>query len=167
MNVMRTGILLAGLMALFLAVGYAIGRETGMLIALVLSLGMNAFAYWNSDRMVLAMHGARQIDRAAAPDFYDMIARLSHNAGLPMPKIYIMENPQPNAFATGRNPQNAAVAATTGSTTALTQTYHAYSLLCARDPNQRRIEVSQNSGDFSVRRRNATPALFCFTGNFC
>jgi len=114
MNVMRTGILLAGLMALFLAVGYAIGRETGMLIALVLSLGMNAFAYWNSDRMVLAMHGARQIDRAAAPDFYDMIARLSHNAGLPMPKIYIMENPQPNAFATGRNPQNAAVAATTG-----------------------------------------------------
>ena len=114
MNVMRTGILLAGLMALFLAVGYAIGRETGMLIALVLSLGMNAFAYWNSDRMVLAMHGARQIDRAAAPDFYDMIVRLSHNAGLPMPKIYIMENPQPNAFATGRNPQNAAVAATTG-----------------------------------------------------
>src|SRR5947207_3269380 len=114
MNVMRTGILLAGLMALFLAVGYAIGRETGMLIALVLSLGMNAFAYWNSDRMVLAMHGARQIDRAAAPDFYDMIARLSHNAALPMPKIYIMENPQPNAFATGRNPQNAAVAATTG-----------------------------------------------------
>jgi heat shock protein HtpX len=114
MNVMRTGILLAGLMALFLAVGYAIGGESGMLIALMLSLGMNAFAYWNSDRMVLAMHGARQIDRAAAPEFYDMIARLSHNAGLPMPKIYIMENPQPNAFATGRNPENAAVAATTG-----------------------------------------------------
>jgi heat shock protein HtpX len=114
MNVMRTGILLAGLMALFLAVGYAIGGQTGMLIALVLSLGMNAFAYWNSDRMVLGMHGARQIDRAAAPEFYDMIARLSQNAGLPMPKIYIMENPQPNAFATGRNPENAAVAATTG-----------------------------------------------------
>jgi heat shock protein HtpX len=114
MNVMRTGILLAGLMALFLAVGYAIGGGTGLLIALVFSLGMNAFAYWNSDRMVLGMHGARQIDRAASPDFYDMIARLSQNAGLPMPKIYIMDNPQPNAFATGRNPENAAVAATTG-----------------------------------------------------
>lgn len=114
MNVMRTGILLAGLMALFLAVGYAIGGEAGMLIALVISLGMNAFAYWNSDKMVLRMHGARQIDRAASPEFYDMITRLSQNAGLPMPKIYIMENPQPNAFATGRNPQNGAVAATTG-----------------------------------------------------
>ena len=114
MNVMRTGILLAGLMALFLAVGYAIGGQTGILIALVMSLGMNAFAYWNSDKMVLRMHGAREIARAAAPEFYDMIARLSQNAGLPMPKIYVMENPQPNAFATGRNPENAAVAATTG-----------------------------------------------------
>jgi len=114
MNVMRTGILLAGLMALFLAVGYAIGGQTGMLIALVISVGMNIFAYWNSDKMVLSMHGARQIDRAAAPEFYDMIAKLSHNAGLPMPKVYIMDNPQPNAFATGRNPENAAVAATTG-----------------------------------------------------
>ena len=114
MNVMRTGILLAGLMALFLAVGYAIGGQTGMLIALVISVGMNIFAYWNSDKMVLSMHGARQIDRAAAPEFYDMIAKLSHNAGLPMPKVYIMVNPQPNAFATGRNPENAAVAATTG-----------------------------------------------------
>ncbi len=114
MNVMRTGILLAGLMALFLAVGYAIGGETGMLIALVVSLGMNAFAYWNSDKMVLRMHGAREVDRAASPEFYDMIARLAQNAGLPMPKVYIMDNPQPNAFATGRNPENAAVAATTG-----------------------------------------------------
>jgi heat shock protein HtpX len=114
MNVMRTGILLAGLMALFLAVGYAIGGQTGMLIALVISVGMNVFAYWNSDKMVLSMHGARQIDRATSPEFYDMIARLSQNAGLPMPKVYIMDNPQPNAFATGRNPENAAVAATTG-----------------------------------------------------
>jgi heat shock protein HtpX len=119
MNVMRTGILLAGLMALFLAVGYAIGGQTGMLIALVISVGMNVFAYWNSDKMVLSMHGARQIDRAASPEFYDMIARLSQNAGLPMPKIYIMDNPQPNAFATGRNPENAAVAATTGLLSAL------------------------------------------------
>jgi heat shock protein HtpX len=114
MNVMRTGILLAGLVALFLAVGYALGGQSGMLIALVLSVGMNIFAYWNSDKMVLAMHGAREIDRAASPEFYDMIARLSRNAGLPMPKIYVMDNPQPNAFATGRDPEHAAVAATTG-----------------------------------------------------
>jgi heat shock protein HtpX len=114
MNMMRTAILLAGLVGLFLAVGYAIGGETGMLIALLFSIAMNAFAYWNSDKIVLSMHGARQIDRAAAPDFHDMITRLSTNAGLPMPKVYIMDNPQPNAFATGRNPENAAVAATTG-----------------------------------------------------
>jgi heat shock protein HtpX len=114
MNVMRTGVLLAGLVALFLAVGYLLGGQTGMLIALVFSVGMNAFAYWNSDRMVLSMHDAREIDRAASPEFYDMIARLARNAGLPMPKIYVMDNPQPNAFATGRDPEHAAVAATTG-----------------------------------------------------
>lgn len=114
MNVMRTGVLLAGLVALFLAIGYVLGGQTGMLIALVLSVGMNAFAYWNSDKMVLSMHGARAIDRAASPEFYDMIERLSKNAGLPMPKVYVMDNPQPNAFATGRDPERAAVAATTG-----------------------------------------------------
>jgi heat shock protein HtpX len=114
MNVMRTGLLLAGLTGLFLAVGYLIGRETGMIMALLLSVGLNFFAYWNSDKMVLRMHGARQIDRADAPEFYDLVAGLADNAGLPMPKVYIMDNPQPNAFATGRNPENAAVAATTG-----------------------------------------------------
>jgi heat shock protein HtpX len=114
MNIMRTGILLAGLTALFLALGYLIGRETGMLIALAVSVGMNFFAYWNADKMVLSMHGARQVDRASAPEFHDMIARLAQRAGLPMPKVYVMDNPQPNAFATGRNPENAAVAATTG-----------------------------------------------------
>jgi heat shock protein HtpX len=114
MNIMRTGILLAGMTALFLAIGYLLGGQTGMLIALVVSVGMNFFSYWNSDKMVLRMHGARQVDRAEAPEFYDMIAELSKRADLPMPKLYIMDNPQPNAFATGRNPQNAAVAATTG-----------------------------------------------------
>ena len=114
MNIMRTGILLAGLTALFLALGYLIGRETGMFVALAVSVGMNFFAYWNADKMVLSMHGARQVDRASAPEFHDMIARLAERARLPMPKVYIMENPQPNAFATGRNPENAAVAATTG-----------------------------------------------------
>ncbi|MBL8909040.1 MAG: zinc metalloprotease HtpX [Rhizobiales bacterium] len=114
MNIMRTGILLAGMTALFLAIGYLLGGQSGMLIALVVSVGMNFFSYWNSDKMVLRMHGARQIDRAQAPEFYDMIAELAQRAQLPMPKVYIMDNPQPNAFATGRNPENAAVAATTG-----------------------------------------------------
>ena len=114
MNIMRTGILLAGLTALFLAVGYLLGGQTGMLMALVFSVGINVFAYWNSDKMVLRMHGAREIDRADAPEFYDMIAELAQRADLPMPKVYIMDNPQPNAFATGRDPEHAAVAATTG-----------------------------------------------------
>ena len=114
MNTLRTGIMLAGLTALLLGFGYLLGRETGVLIALIVSVSMNAFAYWNGDKMVLSMHGAHQIERADAPEFYDMVAELAQKAGLPMPKVYIMDNPQPNAFATGRNPANAAVAATTG-----------------------------------------------------
>ena len=114
MNTAKTGILLAGLTSLFLAIGYLLGGQTGMLIAFVFAAGTNLFAYWNGDKMVLSMQGARHIDRATAPDFYDLIAALAKNAGLPMPKVYLMENLQPNAFATGRNPENAAVAATTG-----------------------------------------------------
>ncbi|MFM8747636.1 MAG: zinc metalloprotease HtpX [Aestuariivirga sp.] len=114
MNTMRTGLLMAALMGLFLAVGYVIGREQGMVIAFIMAAGMNLFAYWNADKMVLRMYGARQVDRQSAPEFYDLIEDLARNAGLPMPKVYIIDNPQPNAFATGRNPQNAAVAATTG-----------------------------------------------------
>ncbi|WP_421693024.1 zinc metalloprotease HtpX [Aestuariivirga sp.] len=114
MNTMRTGLLMAALMGLFLAAGYLIGREQGMFIAFLMAAGMNLFAYWNADKMVLRMHGARQVDRQTAPEFYGLIEDLSQRAGLPMPKVYIMDNPQPNAFATGRNPQNAAVAATTG-----------------------------------------------------
>ena len=114
MNTMRTGLLMAALMGLFLAVGYLLGREQGMLIAFVMAAGMNLFAYWNADKMVLRMHGAHQVDRQTAPEFYGMVEELSERAGLPMPKVYIMDNPQPNAFATGRNPENAAVAATTG-----------------------------------------------------
>jgi heat shock protein HtpX len=114
MNTMRTGLLMAALMGLFLAVGYLLGREQGMLIAFVMAAGMNLFAYWNADKMVLRMHGARQVDRQSAPEFHDMVEELARRAGLPMPKVYIMDNPQPNAFATGRNPENAAVAATTG-----------------------------------------------------
>ena len=114
MNTLRTGLLMAGLMGLFLAVGYLLGREQGMVIAFIIAAGMNLFTYWNADKMVLRMYGARQVDRQSAPEFYGLVEELANNAGLPMPKVYIMDNPQPNAFATGRNPENAAVAATTG-----------------------------------------------------
>ncbi len=114
MNFLRTGVLLAGMTALFLGVGYLIGGTSGMLIALLFAAGTNLFAYWNSDRMVLAMYGAEPVDAASAPDFHALVAHLAERAGLPMPKLYIMHNDQPNAFATGRDPQHAAVAATTG-----------------------------------------------------
>ena len=114
MNYMKTAVLLAGMTALFLGIGYMIGGQGGMLMALVFSVGMNVFAYWNSDKMGLRMHGAKPANESQFPELYDMVARLADNAGLPMPKVYVMDNPQPNAFATGRNPENAAVAATTG-----------------------------------------------------
>ncbi len=114
MNVVKTGILLAGLTALFMAVGFAIGGTTGMLIALAVAIAMNAFSYWNSDKMVLKMYGAREVDARTAPDLYHLVEGLARRADLPMPKVYILDNPQPNAFATGRNPENAAVAASTG-----------------------------------------------------
>jgi len=114
MNYARTALLLAALTGLFLAVGYLLGGEAGMVIAFVIALAMNAFAYWNSDKMVLRMHGAREVDRGTAPELYDIVEGLAERAGLPMPRVYLMENAQPNAFATGRNPEHAAVAATTG-----------------------------------------------------
>jgi heat shock protein HtpX len=114
MGYVRTAILLAGITALFLAVGYLVGGEAGMLIAFAIAAAMNLFAYWNSDRMVLAMYNAREVDRGSAPGFYGIVEQLAANAELPMPRVYIIENDQPNAFATGRNPENAAVAATTG-----------------------------------------------------
>ncbi len=114
MNTLRTGILLAAMTGLFVAVGALVGGSQGVLIAFGLALAMNVFAYWNSDKVLLRMYGARQVDADSAPDLFRMVQRLSQNAGIPMPKVYIMENPQPNAFATGRNPENAAVAFTTG-----------------------------------------------------
>jgi len=114
MNYLRTAILLAGLTALFMAIGYLIGGQSGMFVALLIAAGMNLFSYWNSDRMVLGMTGAHEVDEPRAPELYGMVRDLARNAGLPMPRIYIMENPQPNAFATGRNPNHAAVAVTTG-----------------------------------------------------
>ncbi|MGB9364566.1 MAG: zinc metalloprotease HtpX [Xanthobacteraceae bacterium] len=114
MNYLRTAILLAGLTALFMGVGYLIGGSAGATIALVVAAGMNLFAYWNSDRMVLSMYGAQEVDARSVPDLYSLVQELAHRAGLPMPRVYIIDNPQPNAFATGRNPQNAAVAVNTG-----------------------------------------------------
>jgi len=114
MNYFKTAILLAGMTALFMGVGFMIGGESGMLIAFVVAAGMNIFAYWNSDKMVLRMHGAQEVDERVAPELFQMVRELSQNAGLPMPRVYLMDNPQPNAFATGRNPENSAVAATTG-----------------------------------------------------
>jgi len=110
----RTALLLAAMTALFMGVGYLLGGTGGMMIAFVVALGMNVFSYWNSDKVVLRMYNAREVDARTAPEFYAMVHDLAQNAGLPMPKVYIIDNPQPNAFATGRNPQNAAVAATTG-----------------------------------------------------
>ena len=106
--------LLAFMTALFMAIGYMIGGQTGMVIALVMAAGMNMFSYWNSDRMVLSMYRAQEVDATTAPEYYNLVRELSERAGLPMPKVYLYDNPQPNAFATGRNPQNAAVAASTG-----------------------------------------------------
>ena len=114
MNGMKTTMLLAALTALFMAMGYTLGRESGMIIAFLVAVGMNIFTYWNADKIVLKMHNAREVDAASAPDFYGMIRYLAQKGGLPMPRVYVVEDPNPNAFATGRNPEHAAVAATTG-----------------------------------------------------
>jgi heat shock protein HtpX len=114
MNTVKTGMLLAGLMALFGVVGYFLGGGTGMMIALGLGLATNVFAYWNSDRLALAAHHAVEVDERTAPELVHMVRDLAGRAGLPMPRVYLIDNPQPNAFATGRNAENAAVAATTG-----------------------------------------------------
>lgn len=113
-NYFRTGLLLAAMTGLFLAVGYLIGGTSGMVIALGIAVATNFFAYWNADKLVLSMYGAREVDRRTAPGFYGIVEQLASRAGMKMPKVYIIDNEQPNAFATGRNPENAAVAATTG-----------------------------------------------------
>src|ERR1700704_6425568 len=114
MSYLKTAILLAGLTGLFMGVGYLIGGASGALIALVIAAATNLFAYWNSDRMVLSMYGAHEVDARTAPELVNIVAALAVRAGLPMPRVFLMDNPQPNAFATGRNPENAAVAVTTG-----------------------------------------------------
>ncbi len=113
-NLMKTAILMAAITALFMAIGGMIGGRSGMMLALVVALGMNFFSYWFSDTMVLKMYNAREVDAASAPRFYGMVQELAQRAQLPMPRVYLIDEAAPNAFATGRNPEHAAVAATTG-----------------------------------------------------
>nr|WP_295081730.1 zinc metalloprotease HtpX [uncultured Roseateles sp.] len=113
-NLMKTAILMAAITALFMAMGAMLGGRSGMMLALLVALGMNFFSYWFSDTMVLKMYRAREVDASSAPQFYAMVAELAQKAQLPMPKVYLIDEDAPNAFATGRNPEHAAVAATTG-----------------------------------------------------
>lgn len=113
-NWLKTSVLMAGIVALFGVVGMALGGKQGMLLALVFGGAMNLWAYWFSDKMVLRMYNAQEVDEASSPYLYNMVRELAHNAGLPMPRVYLIDEMQPNAFATGRNPEHAAVAATTG-----------------------------------------------------
>src|SRR5690606_1664343 len=114
MNMTKTAMLIALMTVMFMSIGYLLGGGGGMMIALVIAVAMNLFGYWNSDKMVLRMYNAQEVDEHSAPYYYRMVSGLAANAGLPMPKVYIIHEDQPNAFATGRNPENAAVAATTG-----------------------------------------------------
>src|SRR5262245_56373337 len=113
-NFAKTGLLLAVLTGILVAMGALVGGATGMLIAFVIALAMNMFSLWQSDKMVLGMYGAEEVDEHSGGEYYAIVRDLAQRAALPMPRVYIMNNPQPNAFATGRNPQNAAVCASTG-----------------------------------------------------
>ncbi len=120
-NLMKTAILMAAITALFMLLGQMLGGQSGMMLALVIALGMNFFSYWFSDKIVLRMYQAREVDDSSAPQFVGMIRELATKAGLPMPRVYLIDEEAPNAFATGRNPSHAAVAATTGIIRALNE----------------------------------------------
>ena len=113
-NLLKTAVLMAAITALFMAIGALLGGRAGMMLALAVALGMNFFSYWFSDKMVLKMYNAQEVDEASAPQFYRMVRELAQRAQLPMPRVYLINEDAPNAFATGRNPEHAAVAATTG-----------------------------------------------------
>ncbi len=113
-NLLRTGLLIAALTALFMAIGYWIAGPQGMVVALVIATAMNLFTYWNADRLVLSMYGAQEVDATQAPDLLRIVHDLAGKASLPMPRVYLIDSEQPNAFATGRNPEHAAVAVTRG-----------------------------------------------------
>ena len=114
MNTLKTTLLLAAMTALFMALGFTLAGRGGAIMALLMAAGMNLFTFWNADKIVLKMHKAREVDGRTAPEFVGIVQQLASRAGLPMPKVYLVDSPHPNAFATGRNPENAAVAATTG-----------------------------------------------------
>ena len=120
-NLLKTAVLMAAITALFMAIGAMMGGRAGMMLALAVAVGMNFFSYWFSDKMVLKMYNAQQVDESSAPQFYRMVAELAQRAQLPMPKVYLINEDAPNAFATGRNPEHAAVAATTGILRVLTE----------------------------------------------
>ena len=113
-NLMKTAILMAAITALFMALGSFLGGQQGMMLALIVALGMNFFSYWYSDTLVLKMYNAQEVDETSAPQFHRMVRELAQRAALPMPRVYLINEDAPNAFATGRNPEHAAVAATTG-----------------------------------------------------
>jgi heat shock protein HtpX len=114
MNYVRTAMLLALLTAIFVALGAAVGGQTGMVVAFFLALALNLFSLWNSDKMVLRLYGAEEVDERSAPEYYGIVRELAQRAGLPMPRVFVMQSAQPNAFATGRSPSHAAVCASTG-----------------------------------------------------
>ena len=114
MSGLKTVMLLSAMTALFMALGYTLGGSGGAMIALVVAAGMNLFTFWNADKIVLSMHNAQEVDARSAPEYYGLVRDLAQRAGLPMPRVYLIDQPHPNAFATGRNPEHAAVAATTG-----------------------------------------------------
>ena len=120
-NLLKTAVLMAAITALFMAIGRLLGGQQGMVLALVIALGMNFFSYWFSDKLVLRMYNAQEVDAQSAPQFYRLVQELAQRAGLPMPRVYLINEDAPNAFATGRNPQHAAVAATTGILRALSE----------------------------------------------
>jgi heat shock protein HtpX len=120
-NLLKTAVLMAAITALFMAIGAMLGGRQGMMLALVVALGMNFFSYWFSDTLVLKMYNAQQVDETSAPQFYRMVQELARNAQLPSPKVYLIDEDAPNAFATGRDPEHAAVAATTGILRVLTE----------------------------------------------
>jgi heat shock protein HtpX len=113
-NLLKTAVLMAAITALFMAIGALLGGRSGMMLALAVAVAMNFFSYWFSDKLVLRMYNAQEVDESSAPQFYRMVRELAQRAQLPMPRVYLIQEDAPNAFATGRNPQNAAVAATTG-----------------------------------------------------
>jgi heat shock protein HtpX len=120
-NMLKTAVLMAAITALFMAIGGLLGGRTGMMLALAVAVAMNFFSYWYSDKLVLRMYSAQQVDETSAPQFYRLVQDLAQRAKLPMPRVYLINEDAPNAFATGRNPEHAAVAATTGILRALSE----------------------------------------------